>query len=68
MLKPREPYRDIAVLSLTIYDLQDPVAVSCLHAERTRWQGLSDIEALDQLHFVLVVYRNATAEVKRERP
>jgi hypothetical protein len=49
---------------MVAYDIRDDDAVQSLHAERARWQGLSDIEALDEDHLVLLVYTDATAEVR----
>ena len=38
-----------------LLDLRDAGAVEELHHARAVWQGQSDIEALDEDHFVLVV-------------
>ena len=40
---------------ITLYDLRNPEAVEQLHRGRAIWQEDSDIEALDEDHFVLVV-------------
>ena len=40
---------------LTLFDLRIPGVVERLHRERAAWQERSDIEALDQNHFVLIV-------------
>jgi len=40
---------------LSIYDIRIPGVAERLHSERAAWQEQSDIEALDQNHFVLIV-------------
>ena len=62
----RELYIERVVSHMMAYDLRDDYAVQTLHAERAHWQGLSDIEALDEDHFVLVVYADVTSEVRHE--
>jgi hypothetical protein len=52
------------VSHIVAYDLRDDYAVQALHAERAYWQGHSDIEALDEDHFVVVVYAAVTSEVR----
>ena len=40
---------------LAIYDTRIPGAAEQLHRERAAWQEYSNIEAIDQDHFVLIV-------------
>lgn len=40
---------------LVVYDLRDPKACRDLHTQRAAWQGCSDIAALDEGHFVLII-------------
>jgi hypothetical protein len=54
------------VSHMVVYDLRDDYAVQSLHAARTNWQGLSDIEALDEDHFVVIVYADVASEVRHE--
>jgi len=48
-------YPDRRSYELAIYDIRIPGAAERLHRERAAWQAQSDIEALDQNHFVLIV-------------
>ena len=48
-------YPDRRFYELAIYDVRIPGAAERLHNERAAWQEQSDIEALDQNHFVLIV-------------
>lgn len=45
---------------LVVYDLRDPDACSDLHAQRAVWQVCSEIEALDDDHFLLIVRPGGT--------
>lgn len=58
-----EVYPNKGTYSLTIYDLRVPQSARCLHRERARLQERSDIEALDEDHFVLVVDPASGSEV-----
>jgi hypothetical protein len=40
---------------IVLFDLRIPSAVERLHRERAAWQEQSDIEALDEDHFILIV-------------
>jgi hypothetical protein len=53
MLDARELYT--AECLVVIFDLRDPDAVARLRRERAAWQERSDIEALDEDHFALVI-------------
>ena len=52
----REYHKGRSPTLLILFDLRDPAAVERLHRERAGWQADSDIEALDEEHFVLLVY------------
>jgi hypothetical protein len=54
-LTPPEVYPNKRIYSLTIYDLQFPLSTEHLHRERALWQERSELEALDEDHFILVV-------------
>jgi hypothetical protein len=54
------------VSHIVAYDIRDDCAVQALHAARAYWQGHSDIEALDEDHFVVIVYADVTSEVRHE--
>ncbi len=55
MLTPPEVYPSKGTYALTIYDLRVPQSVRCLQRERAIWQERSEIVALDEDRFVLVV-------------
>jgi hypothetical protein len=40
---------------IILFDLRLPGTVGRLHRERAAWQAQSDLEALDENHFVLLV-------------
>ena len=40
---------------VVIFDLREPDAASELHGQRAAWAEYSDIEALDQHHFCLII-------------
>jgi len=48
-------YPNKGTYSLTIYDLQAPGSARDLHRERAIWQERSEIVALDEDRFILVV-------------
>jgi len=48
---------------IVLFDLRDPSAVEGLHRGRSIWQGDSDIEALDEDHFILVIRPGAALEL-----
>jgi hypothetical protein len=52
---PHQAYHSSERFHLSIFDVRIPGAAERLHRERARWQERSDIEALDEAHFVLVV-------------
>jgi len=41
---------------VVLFDLRLPGTAERLHGERAAWQGQSEIEAIDEDHFVLIVY------------
>jgi len=55
LIPPTAFYPSNAECIILIFDLRDPRAVQSLHHERAVWQGDSDIKALDEDHFVLIV-------------
>jgi hypothetical protein len=48
-----EPYE------LVLFNLLDPDACKSLHGHRAAWQECSDIAALDEDHFILVIWPGA---------
>ncbi len=40
---------------LTVFDLRESGAAEALHRQRARWERFSDLEPLDEDHFVLIV-------------
>ena len=44
---------------IILFDLREPGAAEMLHQQRAFWQGDSDIVALDEDNFVLVVWPGA---------
>jgi hypothetical protein len=54
-LAPEEAYHTNHAYELHIFDLRDQAAVENLYHARAIWQTDSDIEALDEDRFVLVV-------------
>jgi hypothetical protein len=55
MIAPRPSYQNDPECLITLFDLRQPEAVEQLHRGRAIWQEDSDIEALDEDHFILVV-------------
>ena len=53
-IEPKAAYTSSHGRIVVVFDLRDPRAVERLHQERAVWQGRSDIEGLDDDHFVLV--------------
>ena len=56
---PRQVYPNNAKAIWMVYDLRYPEACQLLHEQRAAWQEHSDIEALDEDHFVLVIQLGA---------
>jgi len=54
-LAPRPSYQNDPEWLITLFDLRESEVVEGLHRGRAIWQADSDIEALDEDHFVLVV-------------
>jgi hypothetical protein len=42
-----------------LFDLRIPGSAERIHRERALWRGRSDIEALDEDHFILVIRPDA---------
>ena len=62
-LTPPEVYPNKGTNSLTIYDLRFPQSAKYLHRERAFWQERSELEALDEDHFIFVVHSEPDREV-----
>jgi hypothetical protein len=57
MFAPREHYHRAELECLLIvFDLRVPGAAEQLHHARAVWQANSDLQALDEDHFVLVLW------------
>ena len=52
---PTRLYPNSEPYDLVLFDLRDLEACNSLHKRRAAWQNRSDIEALDEDHFVLLV-------------
>jgi hypothetical protein len=55
VIAPRPLYLSDPECLIVLFDLREPEAVEQLHRGRAIWQGDSDIEALDEDHFILVI-------------
>jgi hypothetical protein len=55
VIAPQESYPNEKIAIWVLFDLRDAGAVEELHHARAVWQGQSDIEALDEDHFALLV-------------
>jgi hypothetical protein len=55
MIAPRPLYPSNPECLIALFDLRVPKAVEELHRGRAIWQEDSDIEALDEDHFILIV-------------
>ena len=64
-IAPSGFYPDDEPYTLRIFDLTCPAGADLPHSERGHWQGQSDIEALDQDHFVLIVRSGVVRERAR---
>jgi hypothetical protein len=49
-----------------LFDLRIPGSAERIHLERAAWQERSDIEALDEDHFVLIVRPSGSARLHVE--
>ncbi len=54
MFAPRIEYHSSELHKLVTFDVRYPGLAERLHGQRAVWQEHSDIEALDQHHFVLM--------------
>jgi hypothetical protein len=60
MIRPQpEVYPSNSGCIVVLFDLQDSEAVKELHRLRAVWQEASDIEALDEDHFTLLLWPGA---------
>jgi hypothetical protein len=48
-------YLNDAECLIMLFDVRQPEAAESLHRQRAAWAEYSDIEALDEDHFVLIV-------------
>ena len=55
MIAPDLVYLNHPECIITVFDLREPSAAEALHRQRARWAEHSDVDALDEDHFVLVV-------------
>jgi hypothetical protein len=55
MDRAKQLYPSSSECMVVLFDLRLPGTTERLHRERAAWQEQSDIEALDQNHFVLIV-------------
>jgi hypothetical protein len=62
MLRPDSVYPSSS-LHIILYDLQEPGAAEDLHYARAVWQRDSDIEALDEDHFILILRPGGVQEL-----
>jgi hypothetical protein len=58
---PPQFYPETRKCIIVLFDLQDSQAVEMLHHLRAVWQEESDIEALDEDHFALMLWPGAAA-------
>jgi hypothetical protein len=56
MIAPHQLYPSIPNCIIVLFDLRDSEAVEQLHRERVRWQKLSEIEALSEDCFALILH------------
>jgi hypothetical protein len=52
----KEVYPSNPECIVVVYDLREPRAAEQLHRSRASWQEDSDIAALDEYHFVLILH------------
>lgn len=55
MFAPKRSISESSTYTLVIFDVRVPGVAERLRRERTAWQGQSDVEALDQDHYVLII-------------
>lgn len=60
MFGPHLFYPSSDPYELVLFNLRDPDACKSLHRQRAEWQERGDIEALDEVHFI-VVFRPGAA-------
>ncbi len=56
MIAPRRSIQDIHPYTLVIFDVRIPGVANRLHQKRAELQESGEIEALDQNHYVLIVW------------
>jgi rhodanese-related sulfurtransferase len=62
MIAPHRSIRDSGPDALVIFDIRMPAVAERLHEKRAEHQERSEIEALDQNHYVLIVWSTETQE------
>jgi hypothetical protein len=63
MVAPRcEFYPEVETEVRILFDLRIPGSAERIHRERALWQERSDIEALDEDHFILVIRPGAAVQ------
>ena len=60
---PKTLYPDSSEYMVVLFDLRLPGTADRLHRERAAWQKRSDIEAVDENHFVLIVRPGGVQEL-----
>jgi hypothetical protein len=55
MLSPETLYPTDPECLLVVFDVRESQTTAALHSQRAAWAEHSDIEALDEVHFVLIV-------------
>jgi hypothetical protein len=63
MVAPRcEFYPEVETEVRILFDLRIPGSAERIHHQRALWQERSDIEALDEDHFILVIRPDAAVQ------
>jgi hypothetical protein len=57
-----EFYPEVETEVRILFDLRIPGSAELIHRQRALWQERSDIEALDEDHFILVIRPGATVK------
>jgi len=59
---PQRLYRNHPKCLVVVFDLREPGGPSELHKQRAAWAEYSDIEALDEHHFALLIRPGGAVE------
>jgi hypothetical protein len=65
MDRAKQLYPSSSQCMVVLFDLRLPGVADRLHRERAAWQGQSDIEALDENPFALIVKAGGTLRLAR---